>query len=160
MPARRCRVLALAPVLAIVAAGCGGSSSSTKSTSSAPGGGHVLAVGETQYRLTPADPSAGSGTVAITARNNGTVTHAIAVAGGGAGGKDVRSTDIAPSQTATLTVDLKAGKKYQWYCPIDGHRGLGMRGTITVAGSSGSSANGSSGTGSTAGSSGSSRGAY
>src|SRR5256885_66317 len=70
--------------------------------------------------------------------NHGKITHAIEVEGGGAGGKDVRSADIAPGQSATITVDLKAGKTYEWYCPIDGHKGLGMKGTIKVAGSTAS----------------------
>jgi uncharacterized cupredoxin-like copper-binding protein len=148
---RRFVVVALAPVLALVAAGCGSSSSnSSKSTSSTPAaapaattatpaaGAHAIAVGETEYKLTPADPSVKSGTVTITAKNNGAVPHAIEVEGGGAGGKDAKSSTISPGQSTTLTVALKPGKTYEWYCPIDGHKGLGMKGTIKVAGSSAS----------------------
>lgn len=150
----RFAVAILAPVLVIVAAGCGSSSnsSSTKSSSTpaaaptttaaaaAASGPHAIAVGETEYKLTPANPGVQSGTVTITAKNNGKITHAIEVEGGGPGGKDAKSSTISPGQTATLKVDLKPGKTYTWYCPIDGHRGLGMKGTIKVAGSSGSSA--------------------
>jgi uncharacterized cupredoxin-like copper-binding protein len=148
---RRFVVVAIAPVLALVAAGCGSSSSnSSKSTSSTPAaapaattatpaaGAHAIAVGETEYKLTPANPSVKSGTVTITAKNNGAVSHAIEVEGGGAGGKDAKSSTISPGQSTTLTVALKPGKTYQWYCPIDGHKGLGMKGTIKVAGSSAS----------------------
>src|SRR5256885_12290666 len=85
--------------------------------------------------------------------NQGKITHAIEVEGGGAGGKDVRSADIAPGQSATITADLKAGKTYQWYCPIDGHKGLGMRGTIKVAGSSSSASSSSAKTSTSSGSS-------
>jgi uncharacterized cupredoxin-like copper-binding protein len=146
---RRFVVVALAPLLVAVAAGCGSSSnsSSTKSSSTpaaAPtttaaatpaSGPHTIAVGETEYKLTPANPSAKSGTVTIVARNNGKITHAIEVEGGGAGGKDAKSSTISPGQTTTLKVDLKPGKTYEWYCPIDGHKGLGMKGTIKVTGS-------------------------
>lgn len=180
---RRFAVLALAPVIALVAVGCG-SSSSNKSTSSAaaapapapttavsPAKGTAVSLGETEYKLTPPDPRMKAGAVVIEARNSGKVTHAIEVEAGGAGGKDARSADIAPGRTATLVVTLQAGKKYVWYCPIDGHRGLGMKGTITVAGLPSSSSaskpqtatggsNSSSGGGSSGGSSGGSRGAY
>ena len=145
---RRFAVLGLAPVVALVAAGCGSSSSSSsnKSTSSAAAAppattatpassGNAIAVKETEFKLTPSDPSAKSGKVTITATNAGTVTHAIEVEGGGAGGKDARSADIAPGKSATLTVDLKPGKSYEWYCPIDNHKGMGMKGEIKVSGS-------------------------
>jgi uncharacterized cupredoxin-like copper-binding protein len=149
---RRFVVALLAPVLVVVAAGCGSSSnsSSTKSSSTpaaAPtttaaatpaAGGNAIAVGETEFKLTPADPSVKSGKVTIVAKNNGKVTHAIAVEGAAAGGKDAKSGSISPGQSATLTVNLKPGKTYEWYCPIDGHKGLGMKGEIKVAGSSSS----------------------
>jgi uncharacterized cupredoxin-like copper-binding protein len=163
---RRLCVLGLAPVVALVAVGCGSSSSSssgssTKSTSAAAAsGGNALVVGETEYKLTPANPSVQSGAVTISASNNGKVTHAIEVEGGGAGGKDARSTDIAPGQTATLAVTLKSGKTYTWYCPIDGHRGLGMKGSITVSGASGSSSSGQSQTSTGGGSGAGAKGAY
>jgi plastocyanin len=159
-------VLALAPLIALIAAGCGSSSSSGKSTSSGAAAApraQAIAVGETEYRLTPADPSVKSGAVTITAHNNGKIPHAIEVEGGGPGGKDAKSTSISPGQSTTLAVDLVPGKTYTWYCPIDGHRGLGMKGQITVAASSGSGPSGQSQT-STSGSSGGSgpgsKGAY
>jgi plastocyanin len=165
---RRLAVLALAPVVALIAVGCGSSSSSssgssTKATSApaaAAAGGNALVVGETEYKLTPANPSVQSGAVLISASNNGKVTHAIEVEGGGPGGKDVRSADIAPGQTATLAVTLKPGKTYTWYCPIDGHKGLGMKGSITVSGASGSSSSGQSQTSTGGGSGTGAKGAY
>ena len=150
---RRFVVVALAPVLAVVAAGCGSSSNSSSTKSSAPAaapttaanaatpapGTVAIGVRETEYKLTPANISpAKAGKHTILAMNQGKITHAIEVEGGGAGGKDVRSADIAPGKSATITVDLQAGKTYTWYCPIDGHKGLGMKGTIKVGGSSAS----------------------
>ena len=147
---RRFVVVALGPLLLVAAAGCGSSSksSSSKSTSSAPPaaastaptpapGAVAIGVVETQYKLTPANISPKSGKHTILAMNKGSITHAIEVEGAGAGGKDVRSADIAPGKSATIAVDLKPGKTYEWYCPIDGHKGLGMKGSIKVAGSSG-----------------------
>ena len=156
---RRFVVVALAPVLVVVAAGCGSSSKSSSTKSSTPAaapttgaaatpttpapGAVAIGVRETEYKLTPANISPkNSGKHTILAMNQGKITHAIEVEGGGAGGKDVRSADIAPGQAATITVDLKPGKTYEWYCPIDGHRGLGMKGTIKVAGAASSSSSG------------------
>lgn len=177
---RRIIVVALAPLLVIAAAGCGSSSSNSSSTPAAAptttraapaAGAHTIAVGETQFKLTPANPSVQSGKVTIVAKNNGSVTHAIEVQGGGSGGKNARSADIAPGGSTTLTVDLKAGKTYTWFCPIDGHKGLGMKGTIKVTGSSASASpapksttssgsSGSAGGSSTGSSGGSSGGGY
>jgi uncharacterized cupredoxin-like copper-binding protein len=152
---RRFVVVALAPVLAVVAAGCGSSSNSSSTKSSTPAatpttgtaanaatpapGTVAIGVRETEFKLNPANINPQkSGKHTILAMNQGKVTHAIEVEGGGAGGKDVRSADIAPGKSATITVDLQAGKTYEWYCPIDGHKGLGMKGTIKVGGSSAS----------------------
>jgi uncharacterized cupredoxin-like copper-binding protein len=148
---RRFVVVVIAPVLVLAAAGCGSSSSNSSKSSSTPAaapttgtaanpatpppGAVAIGVRETEFKLTPANISPKSGKHTILAINTGKVTHAIEVEGGGAGGKDVRSADIAPGKSATITVDLTAGKTYTWYCPIDGHRGLGMKGTIKVAGS-------------------------
>jgi len=167
---RRFLVVGLAPVLVVAAAGCGSSSSSgSKSTTSAapvaasptappagtpPQGAVAIGVVETEYKLTPANiVPRKSGKHTILAMNKGKITHAIEIEGGGPGGKDLRSTDIAPGQSATITADLKAGKTYQWYCPIDGHKGLGMRGTIKIAGSSSSASSSSAKTSTSSGSS-------
>ena len=149
---RRFVVVAIAPVLVLAAAGCGSSSSNSSNSSSTPAaapatgtaanaatpppGAVAIGVTETQFKLTPANISPKAGKHTILAMNRGTITHAIEVEGGGAGGKNVRSADIAPGKSGTISVDLKAGKTYTWFCPIDGHRGLGMQGTIKVAGSS------------------------
>ncbi len=176
---RRFVVVALAPALVVVAAGCGSSSNSSKSSTSSsstpaastpaaatpPPGAVAIGVRETEFKLTPANLSLKkSGKHTILGMNQGKVTHALEVEGGGAGGKNVRSTDIAPGHTAAIAVDLVPGKTYTFYCPIDGHRGLGMKGTITVPGSSASASaapkttTSSGSSGSTSGSSGGSSG--
>jgi hypothetical protein len=40
---------------------------------------------------------------------------------------------LAPGQSGNLTLLLGPGT-YEIYCPVDDHRGKGMRGTIDVAG--------------------------
>jgi plastocyanin len=136
--------------LALIAAGCGGddnndsSSSSDSSGSSGNGGGATSESsggggggGATKLKLT-ADPSgalkfdktslsAKPGKVTITMDNPSSTPHAVEVEGNGV----EEETKTLTKGTADVTVDLKAGK-YEFYCPVDGHRQAGMEGTLTV----------------------------
>ena len=146
-------MLVLAAILAslvLIAAGCGGddndnggggSSDSSKAedtgadtggASSGGGGG-----GATKLKLT-ADPggalkfdktelTAKPGKVTITMDNPSDVPHAVEVEGQGV----EEETKTLTNGTADVTVDLKAGK-YEFYCPVDGHKEGGMEGTLTV----------------------------
>jgi uncharacterized cupredoxin-like copper-binding protein len=106
----------------------------------APSGG--LTLSETEFKITPKNPAvASAGNVAITVHNNGKITHALAVQ---TPSGVVKTGPIAPGQSATLTVDLSTAGTYTFYCPIDGHRTLGMVGALKVAGG-GSSAGSASG---------------
>jgi plastocyanin len=137
--------------LALVAAGCGGDddnsdnssnssgaqgngADSTQSTSSGGGGG---GGGASKLKVT-ADPggalkweetelSTKPGKVTITMDNPSSVPHALEVEGNGVEEETKTLTD----GSASMTVDLKAGK-YEFYCPVDGHRAAGMEGTLTV----------------------------
>jgi plastocyanin len=147
-------MLVLAAILAslvLVAAGCGGDdndnggggssdSSGSEGTgadsgeaSSGGGGGG----GATKLKLT-ADPGGGlkfdktelsakPGKVTITMDNPSDVPHAVEVEGNGV----EEETKTLTKGTADVTVDLKAGK-YEFYCPVDGHKDAGMEGTLTV----------------------------
>jgi uncharacterized cupredoxin-like copper-binding protein len=62
--------------------------------------------------------------------NDGQVVHSLTVEG-----PDVSSTldkDLQPGNSGELTVDLSEPGTYEFYCPIDRHKGLGMVGEITV----------------------------
>jgi uncharacterized cupredoxin-like copper-binding protein len=136
--------------LALVAAGCGGGddessgsagnssnndNSTTTSTSSSTseasgGGGAKLTVtadpgGALKWEKT--DLSTKAGTVTITMDNPSSVPHAVEVEGNGVEEETKTLTD----GKASITVDLKPGK-YEFYCPVDGHRQAGMEGTLTV----------------------------
>jgi uncharacterized cupredoxin-like copper-binding protein len=88
-------------------------------------------VGESEFKLSPANATAKAGKVTITIKNTGQVTHALALEKAGPGGKDVISSPVQPGQTKKLTVTLKAGK-IEWYCPIGNHKSMGMVGHLTV----------------------------
>ena len=134
--------------LALVAAGCGGddNDSSSSDSSGAQGNGGSTSEpssggggGGAASKLTvTADPggalkfdksslSAKPGTVTITMDNPSSTPHAVEVEGNGV----EKVTKTLTKGTASLTADLKAGK-YEFYCPVDGHRQAGMEGTLTV----------------------------
>ncbi|MFG2132989.1 cupredoxin domain-containing protein [Streptomyces sp. NPDC048751] len=68
------------------------------------------------------------GRYTFTAENKGKHEHALEVEGPGG---ENRSKTLQPGQSTTLTVTLKSGS-YDVYCPVDGHKDLGMKTKITV----------------------------
>jgi uncharacterized cupredoxin-like copper-binding protein len=78
-----------------------------------------------------------SGTYAFEVTNDGTITHALTIEGKGDEGKEVESGDIAPGSKKTVKYTFAAGKEYEMYCPIDGHKAQGMAGTIRVGAAAG-----------------------
>jgi uncharacterized cupredoxin-like copper-binding protein len=155
-------VLLAVAVPALVAGGCGSSysgssSSSSSSTSSTPassssgggyGGGYgrakpassAAASGGQSVKLA-ADPGgaprftraaltakAGTVTLALDNPSSSGVQHGIAIEGNGL---DKSGPVVAAGSTSTVTAKLKAGT-YTFYCPFDGHKAAGMKGTLTV----------------------------
>jgi uncharacterized cupredoxin-like copper-binding protein len=146
-----------AALAAVVIAACGSSgsssSSSSSSTSSSPTPPSTttasttvpttttsttpasrpsarLSLTETEFRITPSTPAvARTGTIAISVHNHGTVIHALAIEGPGG---LVRTADIPPGGSATLTVHVTRAGRYVFFCPIDGHIRLGMHGVLIV----------------------------
>jgi plastocyanin len=138
-------IAALAVVAAVAVAGCGSSSNSSSSSggsgasgtstpaaTSAPssGGGHSLKVaadpsGQLKFDTSQLNASPGKVTIAFT--NMSGIPHAIAVEGHGLEKKGT----VITKGSNSITVDLKKGT-YTFYCPVDGHRAAGMKGTLTV----------------------------
>jgi plastocyanin len=135
---------AVVVILAGASAGCGGSSGSNASsdstgaasTTSGSGGSVIktVTVHETEYKLNPSNISLTKpGTYVFKGVNDGTTAHALAVEGNGL---DQDGMDISPGSSGTLKVTLSKAGTYEIYCPVDGHKDLGMKGTITVGGAS------------------------
>ena len=126
------RLLVLLP-LSLFLAACGGSSSPSA------GDGPVLQtiqISEKEYSLTPGTVTISkTGAYDFRVTNNGTIAHALEIQGNGV---EKKIGDIQPGASATLRVILNKNGSYELYCPIDGHRGLGMQGTVTVGNGSGS----------------------
>jgi uncharacterized cupredoxin-like copper-binding protein len=90
----------------------------------------TVQVSEKEFSITPSTIAlGGTGTYSFSVMNNGTITHAFEVEGHGVKAK---TGNISPGSSATLTVDLSAKGSYEAFCPIDGHRAMGMRTSITV----------------------------
>jgi uncharacterized cupredoxin-like copper-binding protein len=130
--------LALLAPLVVLLAGCGGSSGGSK-TQAAPssgsgGSGQTIQVKETEYKLTPSSfKVARPGTVTFDVTNAGTMGHALEVEGNGV---EEKTSTISAGSSAKLTVDLSKNGTYEVYCPIDGHRSLGMEAKLVVGGGS------------------------
>jgi plastocyanin len=138
--------------LALIAAGCGGDDNNdsgggggsssdssgaqdtgadTSETTSGGGGGasklKLVADPGGALKFDKTELSAKPGKVTITMDNQSAVPHAVEVEGKGV----EEETKTVTGGSADVTVDLKAGK-YEFYCPVDGHRAAGMEGTLTV----------------------------
>jgi uncharacterized cupredoxin-like copper-binding protein len=123
----------------LLLAGCGGSSGGGNE-GSASGGAVVqtIQISEKEYSLNPSTITLPkSGTYAFEVKNDGTITHAFTVEQSGGEGDEVESGDIDPGSSKTVKFTFSAGKRYEMYCPVDGHKAEGMAGTISVGGASG-----------------------
>jgi uncharacterized cupredoxin-like copper-binding protein len=138
-----------AALVALAVSGCGSNSKSSSSSSSdtttaaqnppptsAPSGGgggastnlKLSADSSGQLKFDKTSLSAKAGNVTITMDNPSPLSHAIAVEGNGV---DKDGSTVQMGGKSTVTVSLKPGK-YQFYCPVDGHKAAGMQGTLTV----------------------------
>ena len=143
LPTRLLIPIVAVAAIALLGAGCGSSkknsspnaTSTPRTTASTPATGGTSAGGGTltetaaDYKFSQPKATAKSGPVTIKMVNNGQTAHSITVEGNGLAEK--RGGTVGPSQSTTLKVNLKPGK-YEFYCPVDGHKQLGMKGEITV----------------------------
>jgi uncharacterized cupredoxin-like copper-binding protein len=133
------RLLTLLP-LSLLLAACGGSYGGGGNNSNSGSGGKALQtikVSEKEYSLNPSTITLPKpGTYAFDVTNDGQITHAFNVEQSGGGG-ETEAGDISPGSSKTVKLTFVAGKRYEMYCPIDGHRAMGMAGTISVGGAAG-----------------------
>jgi plastocyanin len=146
-------LIVLLCAFAIPVAGCGGdddnggsgaSPSGSADQTNTSGGGSASAGGGGggggQTLKLAADPngalkfdktslSAKAGKVTILMTNDSPVPHAVEVEGHGV--EKSGDTVQGGSGSSKVTANLKAGK-YEFYCPVDGHKQAGMKGTLTV----------------------------
>jgi uncharacterized cupredoxin-like copper-binding protein len=134
-------LFAIGAAIAVPIVGCGGSSSdnstsnaatpASTSSSGGSGGGNSVDLSATDFKFTPSDPSVKAGQVTFNMKNDGQVTHSLEVEDVTPGHDQELEGDVSPGSSGTLTVNLKPGK-YEFYCPIDNHKEMGMEGEVTV----------------------------
>jgi uncharacterized cupredoxin-like copper-binding protein len=105
-------------------------SSGVAATKSAHTTLHLSAKPGIVFKFNTSALTAKAGTVTILMSNpsGSRVKHGIGVSGKGV---DKDGKIVTPGKTSSLTVALKPGR-YTFYCNNDNHRGLGMRGVLTV----------------------------
>jgi len=108
-----------------------GSGASTSSSAAAASGTQVTAT-LTEYHIALSAQTFTPGTYTFVTKNAGQVGHALEISGPGV--SDQHTQGLQPGGTADLTVTLSAGS-YDVFCPVPGHKSLGMDTTITVSGS-------------------------
>jgi plastocyanin len=144
---RALALILLVSAFAIPVAGCGGddddngggsSSSGGGTKTEASGGGGGGGGGGQTLKLT-ADPggalkfdksslTAKAGKFTIVMDNPSSLPHAIEVEGQG---MEVKGDTVTKGGVSKANGTLKAGT-YEFYCPVDGHKQAGMKGTLTV----------------------------
>ena len=138
-------------VAALVAAGCGGgddnssgssgnnsnatssTSSTTSSAASGAGGGSTIKLGADPggaLKFDKTQLTAKAGNVTIDFDNPSQTPHAVEVEGNGL---EEKKTDTITGGSAKLTLGKLKPGKYEFYCPVDGHKQAGMKGTLTVS---------------------------
>lgn len=93
----------------------------------------TIDVSLSDFKIDPSKPRIRKrGQADFRVKNDGGTPHNLEIEG--PNGNSVLPSNLNPGQTGTLRVDLSKPGKYKWYCPLDDHRGFGMKGEITVAG--------------------------
>jgi uncharacterized cupredoxin-like copper-binding protein len=132
-------LFAIGAAFAVPIAGCGGSDDddSTSNAATPPatsgaaaGGGGTVDLSATDFKFTPADPTVKSGEVTFNLKNDGQETHSLEIEDVNGSDQELEG-DVSPGGDGTLKVNLPAGK-YEFYCPVDDHKEMGMEGEITV----------------------------
>ena len=126
------RLLALLPAALLLAA-CGGTSGGGNGAS---GVIQTIQISEKEYSLNPSTLTVPKpGTYEFDVTNDGQITHAFTIEQSGGG--EAKTGDIDPGSHKTVKFSFSASGKYEMYCPIDGHKDMGMAGMISVGGAAG-----------------------
>jgi uncharacterized cupredoxin-like copper-binding protein len=112
--------LAAIGALTVIGGAPAGASSSTT----------VKAV-ETDFHIALSKKTFSPGSYTFVAVNKGKTTHALEITGSGL---HASTADISPGQSVKLNVVFKSGGKYDVFCPVPGHKMLGMNVNLKVSG--------------------------
>lgn len=133
-------LFAIGAAFAVPIVGCGGSSNDNSTSNAATpattgaasgGGGNTVNLTGTDFKFNPSEPAVKSGKVTFDMKNDGQVTHSLEIEDVTPGHDQELEGTVSPGSSGTLTANLAPGK-YEFYCPVDHHKQMGMTGEITV----------------------------
>ncbi len=108
--------------------GGGYAGSGTAASPASAAGGATVEVRLSDFKIDmPSSVKAGMTSFQVT--NAGATAHNFEIEGNGLEKKF--DANLSPGETKTLQVELKPGS-YEVYCPVDGHKGMGMQLTLKV----------------------------
>ena len=125
------------PLVGLSLVACGGGDSSATSSGSGPASptpaARTVMITAKEYSLTPNQVSANVGErITFELHNMGTMAHGLEVELP-AGDEEIDGL-VNPGDTGELTVTMPSNAgSFEYYCPVPGHKQLGMVGTLTVA---------------------------
>ena len=125
----------LAALTALAAADL--AAAATAAPAGASSGPTIVKAVETDFHIALSKTTFSPGRYTFVAQNKGGVTHSLEITGPGLSG--AKASNISPGHSTRLTVTFKKGA-YDIFCPIPGHKAMGMNVDIVVgAGTTGSS---------------------
>lgn len=89
------------------------------------GAASKVSVKASEFKFSLSKKTVGKGKVTFTIKNSGHVIHDFKING-------KKSNKLAAGKSTTFSVTFKKAGRYKYLCTIDGHAGLGMKGTLTV----------------------------
>jgi uncharacterized cupredoxin-like copper-binding protein len=91
---------------------------------------------ETDFHIALSKSSFKAGKYVFMVQNKGQTTHALKITGPGL--SNAASKNVQPGQTTKMNVTFKKGA-YDVFCPVPGHKAMGMNVNITVGGATAAS---------------------
>jgi uncharacterized cupredoxin-like copper-binding protein len=125
-------VALLATATALFLAACGGGDSEPAAQEPATGGGsaRTIEIDASDFAFSPNTIELDApGTYTFVVTNSGQAEHALEIEGQGI---EEKSETIGAGGEAQLTVEITEAGEYEIYCPVAGHRDMGMEGTLTA----------------------------
>lgn len=89
----------------------------------------AAASGALKFNKSTLRADAGRVTIKLSNPGSSGKPHAVEVEGKGV---EKESKTIQPGGRTSLTVNLRKKGRYEFYCPVDGHKAAGMKGTLIV----------------------------
>ena len=126
---RRGTICTMAAVGAVAAAGLAGQAVAKPDAAATTLKLKAAASGALKFNKKTLNASAGKVTIRLTNPSGSGIPHAVEIEGKGV---EKESRTIQPGGKASVSARLKKGR-YEFYCPVDGHKAAGMKGTLIVS---------------------------